>query len=66
MRMIINERAAYLIFPVSAEELAHSADELARLARGVEDTDLWRPITQAMIELERKLKGVTHEKGMKL
>lgn len=58
MRVIHNERAVYLIFPNDAANIQHSADELAQIARGVEDEgELWRPILHELMELERKMKA---------
>ena len=57
MKVIHNERAVYLIFPNDAANIQHSADELAQIAQGIENTnDLFRPIIKELFELERKLK----------
>ena len=58
MKVIQNERAVYLIFPNDAANIQHSAEELANIARGVEDNDtLFRPIILALFEIEKKMKG---------
>lgn len=58
MRVIQNERAVYLIFENDPKHIRTSADELAQLARGVEDDDrMFGPIIREVIELERKMRG---------
>lgn len=58
MKVIHNERAVYLIFPNDAANIQHSADELAQIARGVEDTDaLFNPIIRELFALEKKIKS---------
>lgn len=60
MKVIHNERAVYLIFPNDAANIQHSADELAQIARGVEDEDaIFRPVIQEVINLERKIKNIS-------
>ena len=62
MKAIMNERAVYLIFPNDPNNIQHSADELAQIARSLEGADdLFRPIIQALFALERKMKQVPED-----
>ena len=58
MKFIRNERAVYLIFPTDAANIQHSADELAQIAHGIENSDeMFRPVIGAVFDLEREMKG---------
>lgn len=57
MRVIINERAVYLIFEHDPTNIRTSADELAQLAHGVEDDDrMFKLLIRAAVDLERRMK----------
>lgn len=59
MRIIENERAVYLIFPTDKATLVHSVDELAQIARAVDDKDdMFRPIMKKVIELEQRIHNI--------